>query len=44
MSATPQVITRYLKAADERDFPGGTADLVQAFTLRGGLIEHLAIA
>ena len=28
----------------EGDFPGGTADLVEAFTLRDGLIEHLAIA
>jgi ketosteroid isomerase-like protein len=27
----------------EGDFPGGTADLVEAFTLRDGLIEHLAI-
>jgi uncharacterized protein (TIGR02246 family) len=26
------------------DFPGGEADLTQAFTLRDGLIEHLAIA
>jgi uncharacterized protein (TIGR02246 family) len=28
----------------EGDFPGGTAELVEAFTLRDGLIEHLAIA
>ena len=27
----------------EGDFPGGTADLVEAFRLRDGLIEHLAI-
>jgi uncharacterized protein (TIGR02246 family) len=26
------------------DFPGGEADLTEAFTLRDGLIEHLAIA
>jgi uncharacterized protein (TIGR02246 family) len=108
MSATPDVITRYLRAADEQDFdalaacfaedgtavdegetyvgrdairgwreavvskytwtttvtgthrvgddrynvdvhlagdfPGGEADLTEAFTLRDGLIEHLAIA
>src|ERR1700754_2847228 len=26
------------------NFPGGEADLTEAFTLRDGLIEHLAIA
>lgn len=26
------------------DFPGGEVDLTEAFTLRDGLIEHLAIA